>query len=401
MKRTIRLCILSALGGALASVGLQGLSKMEMPSAAAQDAAAWPRRQPQAVAQTPLGTPVPAPQSASAPPYNELTPEERINVNVYQVANRSVVNINTRGSAGDYNFFLIEKESKGEGSGTVIDKAGHILTNYHVVEGARTVDVTLFDGSTHSARLVGGDLETDVAVLKIEAPAESLIPVTFGNSSGLLVGQCVYAIGNPFGQERTLSTGIISGLDRQLPSKRGRRLMKSIIQTDAAINPGNSGGPLLNSHARMIGMNTAIASRTGESAGVSFAIPVNTIARVVPQLIQNGHVRRPDTGIMRVRETNRGLLIYSLVPGGAAERAGLQGAKIERTQKRQGPIVYYEQRINIAAADLIVAVDEKPILSADSFLDAIEAKQPGEQVVLTVIRAGQTIQVPLTLEEGE
>jgi S1-C subfamily serine protease len=240
-----------------------------------------------------------------------------------------------------------------------------------------------------------------VAILKIDAPADSLFPVVFGSSSNLLVGQRVFAIGNPFGWQRTLTTGIVSSLDRSLPTQHGRRDLKSIIQIDAAINPGNSGGPLLDSHARMIGMNTAIASKTGENTGVGFAIPINTIARVVPQLVQNGRVRRPESGIARALQTDRGLLILNLVPGGAAERAGLQGPKIKKEQKRQGPFVVESQTRDLAAADLIVAVDGKPVKTADDFLDAIEVKQPGDQVTLTVIRAGQERQVPLQLEAAK
>jgi S1-C subfamily serine protease len=275
------------------------------------------------------------------------------------------------------------------------------LTNFHVVEGAQKIQVTLYDGKPYDAQLVGGDPDTDVAVLKIDAPAASLYPVVFGNSAGLLVGQRVFAIGNPFGLERTLTTGIISSLNRSLPGRHGRRSLKSIIQIDAAINPGNSGGPLLDSHARMIGMNTAIASKTGENTGVGFAIPINTIARVVRELIANGRVRRPDSGIARVYETDRGLLIATLVPGGPAERAGLQGPKIEKRQRRQGPFVIEQTVVDRAAADIIVAVDGQPIKTADDFLNAIEARRPGDQVTITVFRSGRQLQVPLRLEVTE
>ncbi len=397
MKKMVLLCVLSAFVGAWAAIALRDVPVAESQSAA-QEAGPWPEQRTAVPAQSPSGIPMTAPEGA--PPLDSLTPEERVNVFVYQQVNRSVVNINTRGLSGD-RFLMFEIESEGEGSGIVIDRAGHVLTNFHVVDGARKIDVTLYDGNTYGAQLVGGDPDTDVAVLKIEAPADALFPVVFGSSTGLLVGQRVFAIGNPFGLERTLSTGIISSLDRSLPSKRGRRVIKSIIQIDAAINPGNSGGPLLDSHSRMIGMNTAIASRTGESVGVGFAIPINTIARIVPQLIQNGHVRRPESGIVRVRETDRGLLILMLAKGGPAERAGLQGPRIEKKQKRQGPFVYNEQTVNLAVADLIVAVDGKPVKTADDFLDAVEAKKPGEQVEITVIRAGQPQRVPLKLETAE
>jgi S1-C subfamily serine protease len=328
---------------------------------------------------------------------DSLTPDERVNVLVYQQVNRSVVNINTKAVTG----MVFEIVAEGEGSGMVIDRVGHVVTNFHVVEGAREIHVTLFDGQTYDARLAGGDPNTDVAVLKIDAPADALFPVVFGNSTNLLVGQRVFAIGNPFGLDRTLTTGIISSLDRSLPGRHGRRDLKSIIQIDAAINPGNSGGPLLDSHGQMIGMNTAIASKTGESAGVGFAIPINTIHRVVPQLIQNGRVRRPDSGITRVAQTDRGLLIATLAPNGAAERAGLQGLRVKIEQRRQGPFTYPYRTIDRSAADLIVAVDGRPIKTADDFLDAVETKQPGEVAVLTVIRAGQQRQVPLRLEAME
>ena len=324
----------------------------------------------------------------------ELTPDERVNVLVYEAVNRSVVNISTKSRAEA--FLVFELQSEGAGSGSVIDRQGHILTNYHVVDGAREIIVTLYDGSNHPAELVGADAATDIAVLRIAAPPALLHPVVLGDSIGLRVGQRVFAIGNPFGLERTLTTGIVSSLNRTLPSRNGRS-MKSIIQTDAAINPGNSGGPLLDSRGRLIGMNTAIASRTGQSAGVSFAIPASHIARVVPQLIANGRVIRPDAGIARVYQTEQGLLVAQLVPGGPAERAGLQGPKVVRERQRQGPFVYDTQRIDVAAADLIVAVDGQKVTTGDEFLTLIETRRPGEQVVLRVRRGGQEVEIPLTL----
>jgi S1-C subfamily serine protease len=337
-----------------------------------------------------------APQGAADQPtaadLQNLTPDERVNVLVYQNVNRSVVNINT---TGERSFFGVTAE--GEGSGSVIDRQGNVLTNFHVVDGAAQIQVTLFDGSDYPAQIVGVDQATDVAVLKINAPAELLYPVAFGSSTNLLVGQRVFAIGNPFGFERTLTTGIISSLNRSLPAKRTARIIKSVIQIDAAMNPGNSGGPLLDTHGLMIGMNTAIASSTGESAGVGFAIPINTIARVVPQLIQNHRVLRPESGVTHVLQTDRGLLIAQLVPGGPAEKAGL---KVPRTERKQEGIFVVLSR-NLAAADIITAVDGKQIKTPNDFLDAIESKRPGEQVMLTIIRAGKPIQVPLLLESAK
>jgi S1-C subfamily serine protease len=391
------LCVLSALLGGVVAIGLRDPS-LVVTQTVAQETAPWSEPAAPAALQPPAAVQPATPGAAS--PLDTLTPEERVNIFVYQQVNRSVVNINTEAVTG--NLLLIEAISKGQGSGIVIDRVGHILTNFHVIEGASQVSVTLFDGKSYAAKLVGGDPDTDVAVLKIDAPPDSLYPVTFGSSTNLLVGQRVFAIGNPFGLDRTLSTGIISSLDRSLPSRHGGRSLKSIIQLDAAINPGNSGGPLLDSHSRMIGMNTAIYSKTGESVGVGFAIPVNTIARVVPQLIQNGRVRRPETGIARVfPPTDQGLLIAMLTPNGPAERAGLRGPRIIKERKRQGPFVFESTTVDRGAADLIVAVDGRPIKTADDFLDAVEVKQPGDQVVITVIRAGQQKQIPVRLEAAK
>ncbi len=342
----------------------------------------------------PVAAPLPTADSVA---LDQLTPEERQHVTVYEMVNRSVVNITTKTVLMN-NLFLTMNERSGQGSGSVLDQKGHILTNFHVVDGARNVQVTLFDGKSYEARLVGADPMTDVAVLKVDAPAESLHPVRLGSSSGLRVGQRVYAIGNPFGFERTLSTGIISSLNRALPLKGSQRRFKSYIQIDASINPGNSGGPLLNSRGGLIGMNTAIASMTGESAGVGFAIPVNTLSRIIPQLIEKGRVVRADIGIVAVWESPEGLRIQSMVPGGPAERAGLRGPKILRQQKRQGPFVYEYKTIDRAAADLIIAVDGKKTANADSFLEELDLRQPGEKVVITVVREGREVQICLRLD---
>lgn len=353
---------------------------------------------PAAPTAAPAGAPAAAPQQT--PIEDELTPEERVNIAVYENCNRSVVNITTESVSGDRLLFF-EIPSKGEGSGSVISREGHIVTNYHVVDGAREIEVHLWDGKSYPGRLVGGDPASDVAVIKIDAPETSLLPIPLGDSTRLRVGQKVYAIGNPFGLERTLSTGIISSLNRTLPGRRTTRSLRQMIQIDAAINPGNSGGPLLDSHGRLIGMNTAIASGTGQSAGVGFAIPVSSIARVVPQLLRSGRVTRPEVGIAKVYQTEQGLLIAALAPGGPAEKAGLRGPRVVTQRKRQGPFVYEYQTVDKSAADLVVAIDGKPIKTADEFLTQIESKQPGNQVVITVVRSGRHIDVPVVLSASE
>lgn len=216
-------------------------------------------------------------------------------------------------------WLLMPVPSEGNGSGSVLDKSGHILTNYHVVADARNVVVTLYDEESYPATLVGADPVNDIAVIKIDAPPESLVPITLGESDHLRVGQRVFALGNPFGLDRTMSMGIISSLNRSLEIQENW-VIKSIIQIDASINPGNSGGPLLDSHGHLIGMNTAIASRVAQSAGIGFAIPINLIRRVVPELIQHGRVIRGDIGITHVTVTEDGLRVARLKEGGPAER---------------------------------------------------------------------------------
>jgi S1-C subfamily serine protease len=330
----------------------------------------------------------------------DLTADERVHIAVYETANRSVVNITTL-SARSRGLFMIEVPSEGAGSGSVLDKEGHIVTNRHVLEGAREIEVTLFDGKSYEATVVGDDASSDLAVIRVAAPPESLAPVVFGDSTRLRVGQRVYAIGNPFGLDRTMTTGIVSSLNRSLPS-RNQRTIKSIIQIDAAVNPGNSGGPLLDSHSRVIGMNTAIASATGQNTGVGFAIPAATILRIVPQLISQGRVIRPGIGIAQVERTDHGLRILELIPDGPAEQAGLQGPRLNRERRRQGPFVYESTTIDRTAADLIVGIDGQPVTTADELLTWIESKRPGDEVVLAIIRGGQEVAVRVKLgEEGE
>jgi S1-C subfamily serine protease len=333
--------------------------------------------------------------AASAAGVREFTPEEQTNIAVYDAVNRSVVNINTKATVAA-GFFMMEVPSEGAGSGIVLDRDGHLLTNFHVIEGAREIQVLLHDGSAHEARVVGVDPATDTAVVRVAAPQDLLEPVSFGSSHDLRVGQRVFAIGNPFGLERTLTTGIISSLNRSLPTKTGRTI-KSIIQTDAAINPGNSGGPLLDSGGQLIGMTTAIASRTGQSSGVGFAIPVGTLERIVPQLIRQGRVVRPDAGIARVYQSEAGLLVAAVSPAGPAEQAGVRGFRVVRERRRQGPFLAEFERVDRTGADLIVAVGGEPVKTADDFLSLIESRNPGERVLLTVIREGHSLDIPVTL----
>jgi S1-C subfamily serine protease len=318
-----------------------------------------------------------------------LTVEEEINVAVYERLHKGVVNITARSTRVD---FIFESTSQGTGSGSVIDKDGHILTNWHVVADARTIGVTLYNGESYEAKVIGYDPPNDIAIVKIEAPKDVLFPISMGNSSKLKVGMRVLAIGNPFELERTLTTGIISSLNRSLPIQENWTI-KSIIQIDAAINPGNSGGPLLDLHGRLIGINTAIASKTGQSSGVGFAIPVNLVSRVVPDLIAHGRVVRPEVGILRVFETEDGLRVEQLTPGGPAARAGIQGPTLLR--QRRGPFIF--ERLDRSTADLIIEVDGKPAKSVADFREVIEGKKPGDVVVLTIVRENREIEVQVRL----
>jgi S1-C subfamily serine protease len=325
-----------------------------------------------------------------------LTTEEQTNVYVYEHANPSVVNIDTRSVEVDH-FFGYQRAAEGTGSGAVLDRDGHVITNYHVIDGADQIEITLASNKNYPAVLIGGDKEQDIAILKVDAPAAELTPITLGRSDHLRVGQRVYVLGNPFGWDGTLTTGIVSSLNRDLPSRVPGRPMQALIQTDAAMNPGNSGGPLLNTSGQMIGMCVAIATKTGQSAGVGFAIPIDRIKSIVPELIQNGRLVRADIGITHVMETENGLVIARLDPQGPAAQAGLQGFRRVVQRRQQGPIVYETEQIDRSHADRILAVDGEPMKTGVRFRDKIWEHKPGDVVRITILRAGQQQEVEVTL----
>ena len=336
------------------------------------------------------------PWENQAPAALELTPEERTSVLVYEQSNPSVVNISTRTVQIDH-FLMLQREAEGLGSGTILDKSGRIITNFHVVENANSIQVTLSSNNTYTATLVGYDKEQDIAVLEIEAPPEELVPIAMGRSDNLRVGQRVYVLGNPFSWDGTLTTGIISSLNRNLPSRVRSRVMQSLIQTDAAMNPGNSGGPLLDSGSRMIGMCVAIATKTGQNSGVGFAIPIDRIKRIVPELIEHGRIVRADIGITHVMETETGLVIVRLVPDGSADRAGLQGFRHVVQRRRQGPVIYETETIDRSHADRILEVNGQPMRSGVQFRDKIWEYRQGDVIQITILRDDRQMEVPVTL----
>ena len=314
--------------------------------------------------------------------------DEQNSIEVYRTVSPGVAFINTTSIRQD--FWGGAQEGKGNGSGSVIDSQGHILTNYHVVEGATKMTVSFGGDKVYPATYVGGDPDTDLAVIKVDAPASALTVVPFGDSDKLVVGQKVLAIGNPFGLDRTLTTGVISGLQRPIRA-RNNRPIDAAIQTDASINPGNSGGPLLDKFGKMIGINSQILSPAGGSVGVGFAIPVNTARRVVPQLLQYGEVRRPKLGatLPSVEDlrgqgyrlpVESGLLVYNVAPGTPAASAGLRGLGSDGT-------------IN----DIIISADGQPMKDLDDLYRLLDKKQFGETVNLEVYRNGQTQTIPVKL----
>jgi S1-C subfamily serine protease len=327
-----------------------------------------------------------------------FTPEEEINIRVYRAASPAVVNITTTAVA--YDFFLNPVPKEGTGSGAIIDRSGHILTNFHVIDGARRLEVTLADGGKWQARAIGVDPSNDLAVIKIDAPAEKLTIIPLGDSSKLVVGQKVLVIGNPFGLERTLTGGIVSSVGRSIRAENGR-LIRGIIQTDAAINPGNSGGPLLNSSGEIIGVSTAIFSPSGGSVGVGFAVPINTAKRIISQLISRGYVARPYLGIsgheifpalaqaLRL-PVNEGIMVVEVTPGSPAQQAGVRGG--DRAVQVGNMIVRM-------GGDIITQVDQVKVRTFEELSDFIDSKQPGDMVTLTLNRQGRPSAVEVRLRE--
>jgi S1-C subfamily serine protease len=397
MKRTTLACVFCARAGALVGAAMTtGLLEplTDGAPAFAQTTVASSRSAPAATGRSTYDLQSP---TNSAPV--RLTPEELANIRVYEVANQGVVNITTSSVQVDP-FFGMRQLGQGSGSGSIIDRQGHILTNNHVIEDAQNIQVTLSNGETYQAELIGADVEYDMAVLKIDAPADRLVPIEMGRSDELRVGQKAYAVGNPFGLEGTLTTGIISSLNRSLPSRVQKRMMTSLIQTDAAMNPGNSGGPLLDSHARMIGMNVAIASKTGQSAGVGFAIPVNRVRRFVPDLIERGKVLRADHGIVEMAVSPNGLTVARVRPNGPADHAGLRGFRVTQQVRRQGPIRYLDTQIDRDYADAIEAVDGVKVTTVEKFMEMMDRHSPGEKVTFTIVREGRRQEVAVTLAEA-
>lgn len=343
--------------------------------------------------------------AGSMPPGESIPPEELQRVNntsaytgdeleniwVYEQMNRGVVNITTETLA--LNWFLEPVPMQGgTGSGSIIDKKGYILTNYHVVENAYKVFLTLADGEQYEGTVVGKDPENDLAVLKFDPAGKDLTIIPFGTSSGLKVGQKVLAIGNPFAFERTLTTGIISGLGRPI---RGinNLIIRDMIQTDASINPGNSGGPLLNSRGQMIGVNTMIYSPSGGSVGIGFAIPADTARRIVPELINYGMVKRGWIDIVPVQldknlveyaglPTAKGLLVSKVTRGSSAEKAGLRGGDPDKPVRYGRSIIYL-------GGDVIVEIDKMPVSTLADLFSALEDNKPGDEVEVVVLRGRQ------------
>ena len=334
---------------------------------------------------------------------SDYTQDEQQNINVYNQCNEAVVNINTQVVAYDW-FLEPYVQDGGSGSGSIIDKRGYILTNVHVIQDATKIYVSLYDGTQYEAKVVGQDLDSDLAVIKFNPPeGMELKTIAFGSSSSLKVGQKVIAIGNPFGMERTMTTGIVSGLGRPIQNSN-KRIIRNMIQTDTAINPGNSGGPLLDTKGRMVGINTMIMSSSGSSAGVGFAVPSETAIRVVSDLIRYGKVQRGriDATMIQLNasianyagiDVSTGILISEIEKGGNAEKAGLKGGT---------KAAYYGSRRSIIylGGDVITKIDNITIDSLADYYSALESKRAGDVVTVVVRRNRKNVTLKIKLVES-
>jgi S1-C subfamily serine protease len=331
-------------------------------------------------------------QPHAVEPRASLTDLEKTNISIYQNARPSVVHITTLAIQEDFYSMNAQEVPEGTGSGFIWDEGGHVVTNFHVIQKADAARVTLADRSYYRASLVGAAPDHDLAVLKIDAPKDKLRKIAVGSSADVKVGQLSYAIGNPFGLDQTFTMGVVSALGREIKSVT-KHTIKNVIQTDAAINPGNSGGPLLDSAGRLIGVNTAIYSPSGSNAGIGFAIPVDEVNRVVPQLIRNGKVTRPSLGVQVAADQlaeqwdQTGALVMRVLPGSPAEKAGLRATRRTTTGR-------------ISLGDVIVAVDGEPVRKANDLFDLLASHKAGDTVTLTIERSGQTTDVKVALDSG-
>jgi len=333
-----------------------------------------------------------APRSVT--PRGNLAQDEIATIDLFEQVSPAVVNITSLTIQRNLLNFNLMQIPKGSGTGFIWDENGYVVTNYHVIEGAQGADVTLADQSTWQAERVGAEPDKDLAVLKIKAPKERLRAIAVGSSSNLKVGQKVFAIGNPFGLDHTLTTGVISGLGREIESANGMPI-QDVIQTDAAINPGNSGGPLLDSAGRIIGVNTMILSPSGAYAGVGFAVPVDVVNRMVPQIIRYGHVRKPGFGIVPwpdnyAKHLTRGtgvigVVFYDMERGGAAHRAGLRPTRIDTRRRR-------------TLGDIITGIDGKAVANLNDLFRILDSHSIGDTVSVQIQREGRKTQVNVTLQ---
>jgi S1-C subfamily serine protease len=330
------------------------------------------------------------PRSVTA--RGELSPTEKSNIEIFQQSSPSVVYITTLEDTLNLWTRDITRIPRGTGSGFIWDRQGHVITNYHVLQGASAVRIRLSDHRTFNATLIGASPEHDLAVLRIPMTADMPKPLSIGTSHDLQVGQITYAIGNPFGLDHTLTTGVVSALNRSLRNNYGSSI-EDLIQTDAAINPGNSGGPLLDSAGRLIGINTAMFSLSGTYAGIGFAVPVDTVNRIVPQIIKEGHYQRPKLGITINERLNKeitkelgisGVAVIEVQPNSAAERSGLNGVIIKNN--------------TIVSGDVIVGIDQHKVENTKMLLSTLEKYHIGDTVAVKFFRNDQAREVSLTLE---